>query len=99
MADGHRSAFSRQDHALDAVAETAPKYLMADMRCKHEIWERDTASDADGLCPICLFEDNQKLRKELDYAYRCVSSGYNQGVFDFSVLKGRALKWVRDADG
>ena len=33
----------------------------------------------------------ERLRKELDYAYRCITGGYNQGVFDFSVLKNRAL--------
>lgn len=35
--------------------------------------------------------DVARLRAELDYAYRCVSSGYHQGVFDFSVLKERSL--------
>ena len=39
-----------------------------------------------------------RLRRELDYAYRCVSSGYNQGVFDFSVLKDRALAHVRNEE-
>lgn len=24
------------------------------MTCPHEAWERDTASEADGLCPLCL---------------------------------------------
>lgn len=38
--------------------------------------------------------ENARLRAELDYAYRCVSSGYNQGVFDFHVLRDRALAHV-----
>jgi hypothetical protein len=24
------------------------------MTCTHEIWEKDTAANFDGLCPICL---------------------------------------------
>lgn len=31
---------------------------------------------------------------ELDYAYRCITGGYRQGVFDFSVLKARAFEFT-----
>jgi hypothetical protein len=36
------------------------------MTCKHEIWEMDTAAHADGLCPLCLKEDNKQLRQEIE---------------------------------
>lgn len=51
-----------------------------------------------------LIDENARLRaerdallKELDYAYRCVSSGYDQGVFDFSILRNRSLEHMRRA--
>lgn len=35
------------------------------MVCKHEIWEQDTASHADGLCPLCLHAEIERLRAAL----------------------------------
>lgn len=40
--------------------------------------------------------DIAAARAELGYAYLCVSSGYNHGVFDFSVLKDRALAYAAE---
>jgi hypothetical protein len=31
---------------------------------------------------------------ELDYAYRCITSGYRQGVFDFHLLKDKAFEFT-----
>lgn len=31
------------------------------MICTHEIWEMDTASHADGMCPLCLSDKNARL--------------------------------------
>lgn len=31
---------------------------------------------------------------ELDYAYRCITGGYRQGVFDFSRLRERAFAFT-----
>jgi hypothetical protein len=56
--------------------------------------------DDDGLRLLLDQRDAEiaQLRREIDYLYRCVASGYNQGVFDFSILKDRALEHVRRAD-
>lgn len=31
---------------------------------------------------------------QLDYAYRCITGGYRQGVFDFSRLKALAFEYT-----
>lgn len=36
------------------------------MTCKHEIWEKDTAVDADGFCPLCMAVKLAKYRKALE---------------------------------
>lgn len=35
------------------------------MICNHEIYEMDTAAHSDGLCPLCLKADNERLRKQI----------------------------------
>ena len=35
------------------------------MRCTHDAAERDVASEADGLCPLCLKAENERLRAVL----------------------------------
>jgi hypothetical protein len=35
------------------------------MTCKHDAAEQDTASHFDGLCPLCLRADNERLRKAI----------------------------------
>lgn len=32
--------------------------------------------------------------EELGYVYRCITGGYRQGVFDFSILTRRAFDWT-----
>ena len=35
------------------------------MTCTHEAWERDVASEADGLCPLCLQAELSALRERV----------------------------------
>lgn len=34
--------------------------------CPHAIWERDTASEADGLCPLCLAAEVASLKLTIE---------------------------------
>lgn len=36
----------------------------------------------------------RERRAELTYAYRCITGGYRQGVFDFSQLRKRAFEFT-----
>ena len=46
-----------------------------------------------------LKAENERLRAELEYAYRCIAHGYEFGTFDFSVLRTRAKEYLADKDG
>ncbi len=38
--------------------------------CEHDISEQDVAAQADGLCPLCLSAQNEKLRAALEQCMR-----------------------------
>lgn len=40
----------------------------------------------------------ERLRAELEYAYRCVENGFVSGSFDFSALRTRASNWLADRE-
>jgi hypothetical protein len=35
-----------------------------------------------------------RKHEELEYVYRCITGGFRQGVFDFSLLKDRAFEYT-----
>lgn len=39
------------------------------MSCKHDLAEMDTAAHWDGLCPLCLQAEIERLTKELEAQY------------------------------
>ena len=42
--------------------------------CLHDIVAQDMAVNADGMCPLCLAEDNRRLRKTMElHAGDCCS--------------------------
>ena len=36
------------------------------MNCTHDVTDKEVAAVADGLCPICLGEENKRLREALE---------------------------------
>lgn len=44
------------------------------MPCAHDVTERDTAATADGLCPICLAAENERLRDFVTWVDTWVSN-------------------------
>ena len=47
---------------------------------------------------MSLEKENARLRRELEYAYRCIEHGYVHGTFDFSVLRTRASNYLADIE-
>lgn len=43
------------------------------MKCSHEIWEKDT-SIADGFCPLCVADENERLRAALRDAHLLIDN-------------------------
>ncbi len=54
------------------------------MACSHEFWERESSVATEGYCPICMSEDNKRLRSALTSIVKKMESN---GMGDWQAAK------------